>query len=126
MAERFPNTVIWRKYDEEFRRAKPTKPWYLWHEVNQVVLDSVCEEHRAWLKHNRQNSQSQGQKQGHEQTQAKPKQKRGDFPNNGTCHKWNNRDCTRQNCPYKHVCANCQKAGHKFAECRKPKANAQS
>ncbi len=96
LVNRFPNTVIWRMYDEEFRRAKPSKPWLEWHKLSQSVLDSVCEEHRAWVKHNRQDSQAQGQKQGQNQAQSKPKHKRGEFPNNGSCHHWNNRDCTKQ------------------------------
>ncbi len=110
LVERFPNTIIWRLYDEEFRWAKPTRPWYLWHEINQGVLDSVCEEHRAWLKHNRQN-QSQGQNQSNDQSQPKSKQRKFDMPTNGSCHKWNTHGCTRQNCQYKHVCANLQSRG---------------
>ncbi len=47
LVDRFPNTVIWSMYDEEFRWAKPQKPWLYWHELSQMVLDSVCEEHRA-------------------------------------------------------------------------------
>ncbi len=56
LVDRFPNTTIWRMYDEEFCQAKPQKPWLEWHELNQSVIDSVTEEHRAWAKHNCQES----------------------------------------------------------------------
>ncbi len=64
LVDRFPNTMIWRLYDKECHRAKPQRPSLEWHQIDQAVLDSAMEEHRAWAKNNRQENHNQGQNQG--------------------------------------------------------------
>ncbi len=41
--KRYPNTLVWRMYDEEFRKLKVSNPSLEWHTTHQDALDGVLD-----------------------------------------------------------------------------------
>ncbi len=106
-------SLVWREYDEEFRRLKAADPLLDWHETHgalDAVLDSLMI-HRDF-----QSSHKESSAQPHKERESKGR-KHVKLLSNGTCHHWNHGNCSRDHCKWSHVCNNC-KGDHKHFRCK--------
>ena len=45
---------------------------------------------------------------------------KGKGKGNGACYGWNDGNCTRNPCGFKHICSKCGSADHKRPQCTQP------
>ena len=94
----------WRLYDERFRRLRAMAPQLPWHLTNwDLALEAINTP--MYMPHPQQ-----------AQTPFRAMQRPG---GKGVCYDYNGHGrCTRNPCPYPHICAICRKPGHSRRSCR--------